>query len=161
MTSTHSDSDRGAALILAIAFVVMVGLISGGLAAMVTSSLNNRNALELVRNRQYAADAVVEQAITTVRAQSGTPLALCSTAAGSMVETFNGVAIHVDWRNACGVVQGSDGTVVAQRNVIFSACPNTGSACTEAAVILRAQVNFEQSSGAVTRTYIQSWSVRS
>lgn len=161
MTPTHADADRGAALILAIALVVMVGAISAGLAALVTSSLNNRSTLELVRDREYAADAVVEQAITLVRAQPGTPLALCGTAAGVIVETFNEIAIRVEWRNSCGVIQGSDGTVVAQRNVIFSACPSTGSACAEAAVVLRAQVNFEQSTGAVTKTYVQSWSFRS
>ena len=161
MTRRDADTDRGAALILAIAMVVMVGAISGGLVALVTSSLNNRSTLELLRDRQYAADAVVEQAITVVRSQLGTPLALCGAPAGVVVETFNTTAIRVDWRNACGIVRSSDGTVVTQRNVIFSACPSTGSACTEAAVVLRAQVNFEQSTGAVTRTYVQSWSLRS
>lgn len=160
MTAPRADRDRGAALILAIAFVVMVGAISGGLAALVTSSMNNRGALEQVRNRQYAADAAVEQAITTVRSQVGTPLELCANAPDMTVQTLNGVAIRVDWRNACGVVQASDGTVVAQRNVIFSACVDTGSACAEAAIVVRAQINFEQSSGTVTKTYVQSWSVR-
>lgn len=161
MTRPNTDRDRGAALILAIGLVVMVGAISSGLAALVTSSLNNRSTLEIVRDRAYAADAVVEQAITLVRAQTGTPLALCGTPGSVVVETFNAIAIRVEWRNACGVIRSSDGTVVAQRNVIFSACPSTGSACAEAAVVLRAQVNFEQSTGAVTRTYVQSWSVRS
>ena len=160
MTTPRADRDRGAALLMAIVFVVMVGAISGGLAAMVTSGLNNRGTLELVRNRQYAADAAVEQAVTLVRSQVGTPLALCATAPLFTLQTLNNTEIRVDWRNACGVVQASDGTLVAQRNVIFSACVNTGSACAEAAIIVRAQVNFEQLSGTVTKTYIQSWSVR-
>ena len=37
---------------------------------------------------------------------------------------------------------------------------NTGAACTAADVIIRAVVNFQQvPAGAVTRTYVQSWSV--
>jgi hypothetical protein len=73
---------------------------------------------------------------------------------------LNAFVIRVDWRNACGVVQSSDGTVVAQHNVIFSACESTGAACLDAAVIIRAEVNFEQAaSGVVTKVYVQSWSV--
>ena len=78
-------------------------------------------------------------------------------------DTLNGVAIRVDWVNTCaGSVKSSDGSDVPQRNVVFSACAKTDAAapCVEADVIIRAQVNFAQdSSGAVTRTFVQSWSV--
>jgi hypothetical protein len=49
--------------------------------------------------------------------------------------------------------------VVAQRNVVLSACNDVGSSCLDAAVIIRAQVNFQQVAGVVTKTYVQSWSV--
>lgn len=157
---THRDGDRGAALILTIGFVVMVGAISAGLAALVTSSLNNRGTLEVVRNRQYAADGAIEEAITRVRFQGGAPLTACSSPDGSIVDTLNGIAVRVDWHNSCGAVTASDGSIVAQRNVIFTSCPNIGSVCATANVIIRAQVNFEQAgSGAVTKTFVQSWSV--
>ena len=152
--------DAGAALILAVGFVLMVGTISGGLASLATSSLNNRNTLEVLRNREYAADGAIESAISQVRAST------CTSAAGSIVDaSMNSISIRVDWVNACGVVQGSDGSVVAQRNVIFLACLNTESPCSDTAVppvpvIIRAQVNFQQAlTGAVTKTYVQSWSV--
>lgn len=158
-TRKHGD-DSGAALILAVGFVLMVGTISGGMAALATSSLNNRNTLEVLRNREYAADGAVEIAIAQVRGST------CASGAGTLVDaSMNSTSIRVDWLNACGVVQGTDGSVVAQRNVIFSACVNTGSPCSDTAappapVIIRAQVNFEQAlTGAVTKTYIQSWSV--
>ena len=154
----HNDS--GAALILAIGFVVMVGAISGGLAALVTSSMNNRGTLELVRNRQYAADGAIEEAVSRVRFENGPALAACTSTGGSVVDTLNNVAIRIDWRNACGVVRSTDGTVVAQRNVTFTACQDTKTPCSDIDVIIRAQVNFEQaSSGAVTKTYVQTWSV--
>ena len=63
----HRHEDRGAALILAVAFVVMFGSIGAGLAALVTSSVNNRGSLESVRDRQYAADGAIEDAIVQVR----------------------------------------------------------------------------------------------
>lgn len=156
------DRDAGASLILAIAFVVMIGAISAGLASLVTSSLNNRVSLELVRDRQYAADGAIEEAISQLRLDPGSPLTACASAPGSNDDTLNTIKIRVEWFNACGVVRGSDGTVVAQRNVIFSACLYLGPGveCPEADVIIRAQVNFQQSSsGAVTKTFVQSWSV--
>jgi hypothetical protein len=156
----HQDS--GATLILAIGFVLMVGAISAGLASLATSSLNNRTTLELVRNREYAADGAIEEAISRVRLAAGRALAVDCSAGGNFVDLamLNGIAIRVDWRNACGVVRGSDGTVVAQRNVTFSACENSGAACVDTTVIIRAQVNFQQdSTGAVAKTTVQSWSV--
>jgi hypothetical protein len=138
----------------------MVGAIAGGLASLATSSLNNRNTLEVLRNREYAADGAIENAISQVRALT------CASASGTTTDaTMNAVTIRVDWVNACGAVQITDGSVVSQRNVIFAACVNTGSPCSDTAVpaapvIIRAQVNFQQIlGGAVTKTYVQSWSV--
>ena len=156
----REHEDRGAALLLAVGFVVMIGAIAGGLAGLATSGVNNRTTLELVRNREYAADGAIENAISQVRSLT------CASANGFTTDaSMNSISIRVDWVNACGVVQSSDGSVVSQRNVIFSACLNTGSACSDTAVppipvIIRAQVNFQQALvGAVTKTYVQSWSV--
>lgn len=162
----HRQPDSGASLILAIGFVMMVGLISAGLLALATSGLNNRTTLQTLRNRQYAADGAIEQAISQVRGLT------CLSANGFIVDSsLNGFAIRVDWINACGVVQSgdrgttaaassSDGTVAAQRNVVFSACESTGAACDPTKVIVRATVDFQQAAaGAVTKTYVQSWSV--
>lgn len=152
--------DTGASLILAIGFVVMVGAISAGLASLVTSSLNNRGTLEIVRNRQYAADGAVEEAVAQVRLQGGTALTACASPGGTVVDTLNGIAIRVDWRNVCAVVGSPRGGLVAQRNVTFTACLNTPQPCAEVDVIIRSQVNFEQASdGPVTKTYVQTWSV--
>ena len=149
----HRDS--GAALLLAVGFVVMIGAITGGLAAVATSSMKNRSQLELVRDREYAADGAIETAIGQARTSTS------ASVGGPTFDTLNSVAIRVDWVNSCGVVQSSDGTVVAQRNVVFSACVGTVAApCLATDVIIRAQVNFEQATGtAVTKTYVQSWSV--
>ena len=148
----HEDS--GAALLLAIGFVVMIGMISAGLASLATSSLANRDTLERVRDRQYAADGATEQAIVQVSSFT------CDTVPNvPIVNTLNGVSIRVDWINACRSVTTSDGSPYLQRNVIFSACVNTGNPCNNVDVIIRAQVNFEPASGPVTKTYVQSWSV--
>ena len=58
------------------------------------------------------------------------------------------------------MVRGTDGIVVAQRNVMFGACEDTGLACVDDEVIVRAQVNFrDDPSGDVSGTFVQSWSV--
>ncbi len=153
----QQDRDSGAALLLAIGFVVLVSAISAGLAGLATSSLNNRGTLEQLRDREYAADAAIEQAIVvaadfTCDTDESTPIPL---------QTLNGVTIRVSWRNACGSVPASDGGVpLEQRNVVFLACPSTVNPCVDGSdVIIRAQVNFEPASGPVTKTYIQTWSV--
>jgi hypothetical protein len=155
------DDDTGAALILAVAFVLMVGAISAGLIGLATSSLSNRITLDRVRDREYAADGAISQAISNVRLLTAPGLISCGLAGGSIVDgSMNGVAIRVDWTNSCGVVQGVEGTVAARRNVIFAACEDKGVTCAGALVIIRAEVNLEQAStGLVTKTYVQSWSV--
>lgn len=149
------DHDRGAALLLAIGFVLLVSAIAAALAALITSSTSNSISLEEIRNRQYAADAAVHDAITKVRALDRSVPPTC----GYQSE-LNDVEIRVDCENAITVLPSNDNQVLGQRNIIFVACPDTGSACDGSEVIIRAQVNFEQRfDGAVTRTFIQSWSV--
>ena len=156
----HGHDDRGAALIVAVAFVVMIGTIGAGLAGLITSSSYNRVSLQTLRDRQYAADGAVEEAIAMVRGLDRETSASCSTFGGTSASTINSVNIHVDWQAACEVVRGTDGIVVAQRNVMFSACEDTGSACLDDEVIVRAQVNFrDDPSGDVSGTFVQSWSV--
>ena len=165
----HRDS--GASLIMTIGFVLAIGLIGGGLASLATSGLNNRTTLVGLRNRQYAAEGAVEQAIASARARTCASIEQASGTDGPTRVTLNAFTVRVDWVNACGVVQAgdrgatataasSDGTVVAQRNVLFSACDDSVATCDPAQVIIRVQVNFEQGvSGVVTKTYVQSWSV--
>jgi hypothetical protein len=149
-------NDDGAALVFAIGFVVMVGAIMAGLTGLVISSMNNRGTLETVRDRQYAADGAIEIAI----AQARTALPACTSTPSSAVSTLNAIRIRVESQAACVVVRGSDGIALTQRNMIFTACLDTESACTERSVIIRAEVNFARpSSGGVTTTAIQSWSV--
>ncbi len=152
--------DRGASLMMAIGFMVLIGAIAAGLSSLVTTSNYNRLTLEIVRDRQYAADGAIEEAISTVRFLDRAGDGSCEASAGSSSSGLNDLKIRVDWENVCGVVRTDTGELVAQRNVVFTACEDTGSACREDAVIVRAQVNFEQTAtGEVTRTWVQSWSV--
>jgi hypothetical protein len=149
-------SEQGAALILAIGFVLMIGAISAGLLAFITTSVGHRAPLDSVRNRQYAADAAVEQAIASVRSSVPTVGTSCPTLTPAAV---NGVSIRVECQDA-RVLVANQGYILEQRNFIFNACLAANSSCNDTNSIVRAQVNFEKSgTGAVTATYIQSWSV--
>jgi hypothetical protein len=163
-TKPTSRHDRGASLVVAVGFVVFIGAITAGLSAMVTSQLTGRIALSQVRDEQYAADAAVEQAIASLRGSIRTTAAACGgitsgTSTGTSRSTTNGRAIRVDWTMACGVIRTTDGVAVAQHNAVFTSCPDSSNACTDAVSIVRAQVNFQVgSTGAVTATFVQSWS---
>jgi len=147
---------------MAIAFVLMVGALSGGLVSLATSGLANRNSLQGIRDQQYAADGAIEQAIAEVR------FLTCATKNGvvpatSVATSMNRIPVRVEWATTCSVLQSSvDGRIVAQRNATFTACAvaTTTAPCSAGVVIIRAVVNFEQAApGAVTKTYVQSWSV--
>jgi hypothetical protein len=158
----HARTDeRGAALVLAIVFMVVIGAIAVATLSLITSGLNNRRTLDDVRDREYGADAAIEYAIAHVRTVStngGPGIADCDAPLPASY-TVNGAQYHVDCQNA--LASTLDGFM--QRNVIFSACEGTSN-CTTANQIIRAQVNFQAIGGGaspivVTRTWVQSWSV--
>jgi hypothetical protein len=158
----RADQDSGAALILAIGFVLAVGTISGGLAGLATSGLNNRQSLKVLRDREYAADAAIEGAISQVRTD-----ATCTdlSTGFALPAVGSSIPIRVDWVTTCpslAVQNAVPPTTHPLRDVTFSSCvdPVPTSVCAPANVIIRAQVNFEPATGLVTKTLVQAWSVR-
>ncbi len=155
----HVADDRGAALIVAIGFVVMISMIGAGLTAMVTSEVGNRALLESVRNRQYAADGAVEQAIATLIDDLANGTAGCGLERATQTSA-NSVDIRVETLVTCGAITGPDGLPEAQVSGVFSACVESGRACAADDVVVRAFVGFEQDlDGAVLSTSVHSWSV--
>jgi hypothetical protein len=156
------DNERGASLVLAIVFMVVIGGIMGGTFTLVTSGVNNRSSLDAARNREYAADAGIEYAITQVRALPAPGPGFTGCVAGTHYTpptTIDSVASRVN----CTNVPTTTFSRFQQQNVIFRACVENGADCTDANSIIRAQINFEAVRSdalvSVTRTWVQSWSV--
>jgi hypothetical protein len=176
--------ERGTSLILAIAFLVVIGGISGALLSSVATGLSVRNALDQARNREYAADGLIDYAITQARA----PVASWNTGSPPSVSTFlasassigcGPLASHtpgsvawayapslgnvpieahlnnVDIRVDCAPAPALTRARYLQRNAIFTACLDIGAACTNSSAIVRAQINFSDSGA----TAVQAWSV--
>jgi Tfp pilus assembly protein PilX len=160
--SSRPDSDRGAVLVLTIVVMVVIGLISAGLLAIITSGVQERTTLDAARNREYAADAAIETAIARVRGITTAPgvgLTPCAPN-GPDYTTLNSVRIRVDCANAPAATR----LGALERDVVFTACVDAtpSVACTDSTGVIRAQVSFQTSSPsslAITRTYVQSWSV--
>jgi hypothetical protein len=171
-TRSYRANDEGAALIMVLGFIVFVSAILGGLLSFVSTTTRDRVPLDATRARQYAADGAIEYAIGQVRDMPNHNTAVApirpkrpaEDPCGPYIHTLNSVAIRVDCANALRLVL-VGGFVVTQRNVIFTACSDTGAACTDATTITRAQVNFEAPEAAlgnpltITHTFVQSWSV--
>ena len=161
--------ERGASLLLAVAFMVVIGGIGAAIVTAVTSGVRDRSALDVGRNQQYAADGAIENAIAAIRAI--TPAAgyqgpaFATSPCGALANhSLNSVTIHVD----CTGVPGRTLSGFLQQNVVFTAClagDVVSGACPTSPdkTIVRAQVNFQSvGSGAafqIQRTWIQSWSV--
>jgi hypothetical protein len=153
--------ERGASLVLAIVFMVVIGAVSGAVLSMLTSGLSNRVALDGARDREYAADGAIQAAVAQIRA-----IPASQTYAGPGLpcpaisnHQLNGVTIHTDCVAAPAVTR----DLYRQFNVIFTTCAGTTGPCPNAKVIIRAQVNFQAiGSGAslqIQRTWVQAWSV--
>jgi hypothetical protein len=153
------QGERGASLILAIAFMVIIGSFSAAVISTAGSGLRDRVALDQARNREYAADGAVETMVAAARGAGGKCPTGATTPSTSPFQ-LNGVSIHVDCSLAPSVVlDPSNGRLVAQNNIAFTAClNNSGQACgsTATPTIVTAQVNFQ---GSPTKSFVQSWSV--
>jgi hypothetical protein len=157
MTRIRRD-EQGVALVLALSFMVLIGLVTTALLSSLISAVGQRSTLDKVRNKQYAADGAVERDIARVRALTapGAGLAPCSTGAPASY-SLNGFDIHVDCTNVPTLTR----TGYLQRNVVFTSCVGS-TTCTTSNTIVRAQVNYEAvdaETPTITKTYVQSWTV--
>jgi type II secretory pathway pseudopilin PulG len=153
-----AESERGAALLLAIVVLIVIGMISATLLASITSAANGRVILDAARNREYAADAGIETAIANVRQITTPPGVGLASCGGPYLSSLDGVNI----RTTCTNTPTPTTATFLERDVIFTACVDTGAACTNATTIIRAQVNFATTTAntlTIAHTYIQSWSV--
>ena len=154
--------EQGVALVLALSFMVLIGVVTSALLSSLISSVQQRSVLDDVRNRQYAADAAVEKDIARVRAlpAPGAGSRPCAPAT-RIPYSLNGFTIHVH----CTDVRTPTLTGFEQRNVVFTSCLDDGaSECTTVNTppIVQAQVNYEGQGSptpVITKTYIQSWTV--
>jgi hypothetical protein len=117
MRGLSSRDESGAVLILAIAFVLIIGLGLGGLIALTTTNLKSAQNLQLERSREYGADAAVEAAIQAIRYTPATPT--CPTFPPTQPSTsasppFDGIVVQC----ATGTFAGLQGRIVQ-----FTACP--------------------------------------
>ena len=164
--------ERGAALVLAVAFMVVIGAIGAAVISSVGSGVKDRLVLDQVRNREYAADGLVDYAITQARTpvaswQATSLISFLSTAASTGCggpyspslgnvppdAHLNSVDIRVDCVPAPALTRSG----YLQRNAIFTACVDTGGPCNDTGAIVRAQVNFSDTASGPTR--VQAWSV--
>ena len=130
--------EAGAVLILALAFLLTVGAIVGGLAGWITNNLNNSTKFASARSLQYSASNATELAIQGIRynpslatTQNANPPAPCwGTGSSSDVSTPEGTT-SVDMSAWCSTVWTPSSA--STRVVTISTCLSSESAATCAA----------------------------
>jgi hypothetical protein len=159
--------ERGASLVLAIVFMVVIGAIGGAVLSSLTSGLSSRVALDDARDREYAADGAIQTVISQIYGLANGPTHVvpgqpCPAPANIPDFPLNNVVIHTDCVGALATTR----QLYRQLNVIFVTCAKgdvSGGVCPDVKVIIRAQVNFQATSTGVDlhvqRTWIQAWSV--
>ena len=131
--------EQGVALVLALSFMVLIGVVTTALLSSLMGAVGSAAVLDDVRNRQYAAEARSSGAIATVRAHRQRPqvsardLRLPRTRVAERRHDPRRLHEHPHARPRTGFLQ---------RNVVFTSCVGTAT-CTTANTIVRAQVNYE------------------
>ena len=164
--------EDGATLIFVIGFMVLVGLITAGLATQLESSSHTRVALDNQRDREYAADAAITSDIAQVRTNmTRTPPdpavnALAPCPSTTWTQTLNDVDIRVDCSFS---LLSFSGAVLRNATFTASCAPQShGATCPTGVVIMKAQVHYSTpdpqpalnaTSINVNKSYVATWSV--
>lgn len=132
------EGESGAALLLAIVLVFVLGVVFVALGSATSNDLLNSNNLTTVRSTEYAADGAMTIAIHSVRYGSN---AYAKTMATNCLpslnpETINGVTMYV----YCTRI--SYQPFSPTRNILFEACMSS-SPCTSSNTVIQAEVDFD------------------
>jgi hypothetical protein len=144
----RARGEDGAALELALLFMIATALIVTVLLGFASTSSQATVATRTSRGRDYNADAAMQAAIATVRVGS------CASFTPSFTLNPPATPLRVDC-STTGAVVGS------QRHVVFSVCPSSVVTvpCPDASSLLRAEVIFFDDGGIVGRAVsVLSWS---
>ncbi|HAM01853.1 MAG TPA: hypothetical protein DCQ30_06445 [Acidimicrobiaceae bacterium] len=131
-------TDAGAALVLALVFLVAIGLVLSALVSLAGANLLNTSNLQGERNVEYAGDAAVDGAIQSVRHTAPGPSCPTFPSGPGQSLTVNGVTVVVQ----CTMYQPPNSW---GRIVEFDACETVGApfATCQADAIVKADVTFD------------------
>jgi hypothetical protein len=161
-TSTKTRDETGGTLIMALAYVVIVGSVVGALGGWIVNDLNNSTRFAAARAQQSALSSAVEVATQSIRYAPLIGTGLSQTVATLLNPSYcwgssspstltgvNGASISV-W---CSTVFSPTSTTT--RVVTFSAClSTTGAAACSATPLLQSVVTFDDypTTGGVVNT---------
>jgi hypothetical protein len=144
----RAHGEDGAALELALLFMIATALIVTVLLGFASTSSQATVVTRTSRGKDYDADAAMQAAIATVR------VGTCASYTPSFTLNNPATPLRVDCTTT-GAVVGS------QRHVVFSVCPSSVATvpCPDASALLRAEVIFFDDGGITGRAVsVLSWS---
>jgi len=149
---TRGRDEAGAALELALIFLLSTAVIIGTLLTFASSSSQATVVTRTTRGSDYDADAAMQAAIATIRV-STTQGYVGSCVSFTPTFTLNTPSRPV--RVDCFPFSAS----AAQRHIVLSACPSSvGAPCPDTRALVRADVIFYDDQGFGRAVSIQSWS---
>lgn len=145
-------SEGGAVLVIALVFLVAIGLVLTALVSLTGTNLTTTSNLQSQRSREYAADAAVDGAIQASRTPSGSTGTCPKPLAAPVVVG----TVLMDVQCTSTVPPGAKGRIVE-----FDACSSgfsTFASC-QAAAVVRAEVTYDDSTSTGGGENVWSWVV--
>jgi hypothetical protein len=146
----RSRNEDGAILLIALGFLAFIGVVAAALMSYATTNIRETSTLRDIRNREYAANGVVDTAINKIRL-SYSGVSNIPNCLAPLTPPINGVSLRVDCQDSAGT--GVDVTFTAcLASAPLAPCPANLSR-----LVARVQYNRSVTPAAVT---IKAWSVQ-
>jgi hypothetical protein len=147
---SHPRDEAGSALVLALLFLTVCGVIIGGLLTYSNANSTSTGALRLARGYDYDAVAAMNAGIANVRMGN-----TCGTGATGYEPTWTLNVPSRPLRVDCFPQTSSS----VKREDVFLVCPSSVSApCPDSSALLRSEVTFYDSQGTGKTLEVNTWS---
>jgi hypothetical protein len=153
--------ERGQALLIALGFVAMFGVIAASLGSYATANLMSSERLRNVRSAQFAVDGAVKTAVNWAQSDANIPASAVSATTNCFrSQSINGVTVQVVCQATAPGPATPPTSGVTVQTVTFYGCRSTVPTCDASTALLVAQAQISRVLSVTRSLTVTSWSVK-